>query len=241
MKNLLWTVVLACVLPGCPNLPVPGGVGGDQAVLEKYDRWLAHTAELQASVEEAQRWIVDAPKDLAITLGLPETATADEIKVALKEKLAAAGITASGSLTVQINAEAGASGSAEAGAGAASAEGEAHASVSVEIVAAAGIELTPEAQQILDAAKLCLERIAGIKPLFEEILANLETVLSEGRALLQSLPNDLQGILAAKIAEYTPQFNARIDFFAGFSSSAGGSIEASVSVQASVTAGVQGE
>jgi len=241
MKNLLWSVVFALGMSACSGaIPVPGGVGGGDEIVAKYDRWLAHVDELQASVEEAQRWVIDAPKELAVTLGLPETATLDEIQAKIRANLAAAGITASGSLTIEINAEAGASGSAEAGPGGAAAQGEAHASVEVRIVAAAGIELNAEAQQVVDAVKLCLERVAGIKPRLEAIVANLETVISEGRALIVSMPDDLTGLLAAKIAEYTPKFNARIDFMVSFSGSAGGTIEASANVTASVSAGVTG-
>jgi hypothetical protein len=243
MKNLFWTAVFAVGLTACGGaIPGVGGVGGGGGteILAKYDRWIADVDELQASIEDAQKWVVDAPKELAVTLGLPETATPEEIKVAIQEKLAAAGVTAEAGLTLEVNAEAGASGSAEAGTGGASAEGEAHASVEVRIVAAAGVSLTPEAQQIIDAVKLCLERVAGIKPRIEAIIANLVTVLEEGRALLVSLPDDLTGLLAAQLPEYTAKFNARIDFLAGASTSAGGTVEASVSVQVNVSAGVTG-
>ncbi|NMC68486.1 MAG: hypothetical protein GYA57_00285 [Myxococcales bacterium] len=241
MKQVLGVVGLAVALLGCPSgIPGVEGVTGGGDVMVKYDAWLAHVDELQASVEDAQKWVVDAPKELAVTLGLPETATLDEITAAIREKLAAAGVTAEAGLTVEVNAEAGASGSAEAGTGGASAEGEAHASVEVRIVAAAGVELTPEAQQILDAVKLCLERVAGIKPRLEAIVANLETVINEGKDLLVSLPNDLQGALAVKVPEYTAQFNAKLEFLAGVGGSAGGTIEASVNIQVSVTASVTG-
>jgi len=240
MKHLVWTVLFAVGLTACPgSIPTPN-VGGGSDVLAKYDHCLAQVDELQASVEDAQKWVVDAPKELAVTLGLPETATPEEIKVAIQEKLAAAGVTAEAGLTVEINVEAGASGSAEAGTGGASAEGEAHASVEVRIVVAAGIELTPEAQQIIDAVKLCLERVAGIKPRLEAIIANLEVVITEGKDLLVSLPNDLQGMLAAQIPTYTTKFNASLEFLGGVGGSAGGTMEASVSVQVNVSAGVTG-
>jgi hypothetical protein len=242
MKNLFWTVVFALGLSACGgSIPTPGlgGTGGSD-VLAKYDHWLAQVDEFQASVDDAQKWVMDAPKELAVTLGLPETATLEEIKTAIIEKLQAAGVTASGSLTVEINVEAGASGSAEAGTGGASAGGEAHAGVEVRIVAAAGVELTPEAQQVIDAVKLCLERVAGIKPRLEAIVANAVTVLQEGKDLLVSLPNDLQGLLAAKLPEYTASFNARIDFLAGVGDSTSGTIGASVNVQVEVSAGITG-
>jgi hypothetical protein len=241
MKNLFWTAIFAVGLTACGGaIPGVGGVGGGSDILAKYDHWLAEVDELQASIEDAQKWVVDAPKELALTLGLPETATPEEIKAAIQEKLAAAGITAEAGLTVEVNAQASASGSAEAGTGGASAEGQASASVEVRIVAAAGVTLTPEAQQIIDAVKLCLERVAGIKPRIEAIIANLATVLQEGRDLLVSLPNDLQGLLAAQIPEYTAKFNVRVDFLASAGASAGGTVEASVAVQVNVTAGVTG-
>jgi hypothetical protein len=242
MKQVLCVVGLAVGLLGCPSsIPTVGGVsGGGDDVLVKYDAWLANVEELQASVEDAEKWVTDAPKELAITLGLPETATLEEITAAIKEKLAAAGVTAEAGLTVEINAQASASGSAEAGTGGAAAEGQASASVEVRIVAAAGVELTPEAQQIIDAVKLCLERVAGIKPRLEAIIANLEVVISDGTALLASLPNDLQGMLAVKVPEYTAQFNAKLEFLGGVGGSAGGTMEASVNVQVSVSASVTG-
>jgi len=241
MKQVLCVVGLAVGLLGCPSgIPGVGGVSGGDDVLVKYDRWLAHVEELQASVEDAETWVLEAPKELAITLGLPEAATLEEITAAIREKLAAAGITAEGALSVEINAEAGASGSAEAGTGGASAGGEAHASVEVRIVVAGGIELTPEAQIIIDAVKLCLERVAGIKPRLEAIIANLQVVITEGTNLLASLPNDLQGMLAVKVPEYTAQFNAKLEFLGGAAGSAGGTMDASVNVQVSVSASVSG-
>jgi hypothetical protein len=241
MRKALGTVLCVLGLAACSGgIPTPGGVTGGGDVLAKYDHWLAEVDELQASVEDAQKWVVDAPKELAVTLGLPETATLDEIKAAIIEKLAAAGITGAGSLTIEVNVSAGASGSAEAGGGGASAQGEAHAAVEVKIVAAAGVTLTPEAQQIVDAVKLCLERVAGIKPRIEAIVANVATVLQEGKDLLVSLPNDLTGMLAAQLPTYTGKFNASIEFLGGVGGSAGGTVEASVNVQVSVTAGVSG-
>ncbi len=244
MRKVLGTVLCVLGLAACSGagIPTPGGVtgGGGGDVLAKYDHWLTEVDELKASVEDAQKWVVDAPKELAVTLGLPETATLDEIKAAIGQKLAAAGITGAGSLTVEVNASASASGSAEAGSGGAAAGGQAQASVEVKIVAAAGVTLTPEAQQIVDAVKLCLERVAGIKPRLEAIVANLATVIQEGKDLLVSLPNDLTGMLAAQLPTYTAKFNASIEFLGGVGGSAGGTMEASVNVQVSVTAGVSG-
>ena len=244
MRKVLGTVLCVVALVSCGGAGLPGtgavtGAGGGD-VLVKYDAWLSDVDALKASVEDAQKWVVDAPKELAVTLGLPETATPDEIKEAIKTKLAAAGVTAEAGLTVEVNASASASGSAEAGTGGAGAEGQAQASVEVKIVAAAGVELTPEAQQIIDAVKLCLERVAGIKPRLEAIVANLTTVIEEGTSLLASLPNDLTGMLAAQLPQYTAKFNASLEFLGGVGGSAGGTIEASVNVQVSVSAGVTG-
>jgi len=92
----------------------------------------------------------------------------------------------------------------------------------------------------LPSVKRCLERVAGIKPRLEAIVANLETVIQEGKDLLLSLPNDLTGMLAAQLPTYTGKFNASIEFLGGVGGSAGGTMEASVNVQVSVTAGVSG-
>jgi hypothetical protein len=242
MKRCLLSLGLVVALSACSGgIPTPGGItGGGTDVLAKYDAWLADVDELQASVEDAQRWVVDAPKELALALGLPETATIQEIGAAIPEKLAAAGITGEGAITIQVNVDIGASGAATAGTGGASAEGEAHAGVEVIITLAASITPTPEAQQLIDAIKLCLERVAGIKPRIDAILADLETVITGGRDLLASIQTDFQGLLAAQIPDYTARITARVDFLTGLSGSLGGTAQASFDIQVTVTASASG-
>jgi hypothetical protein len=232
---------LAVSLSGCPGMPIPGVPGGDDAVVAKYDRWLDHVAELQASVEDAERWVVDAPKELAVALGLPEDATLDQISAAIQEKIQSGVIAVGGSVSLTVNVDAGASASGQAGTGGASGQAEAHASVEVIIVVEGGIEVSAEVQQVIDAVKVCIERVAGIKPRLEAIVANVTTVVTEGAALLQSLPDDFQGVMAAKIAEYTAKIQGALDFLGGVAGSVTVTVEVSVEVQGSVSGGLTGE
>lgn len=230
---------LVAALTACGAVPTPAIPGtGDNAVLAKYDSWLADVDALQASVDEAEGWITGTPAELAASVGLPPTATLEEVAAAIRAKIQSGVVELGGSVTVDVHAEAGASGAAEAGTGGASAAGEAHASIEVVITVQGGIAVSEDVQQVLDAVKLVLTKIAGIKPRFEAVLANLESVVTKGRELLASLPNDLQGILAAKIAEYTGKFNAAIEFLGGVSGRLTGSIDMSVTIQVQVTASV---
>lgn len=237
--NTVVVFVAAAWLTACGSLPgvdVPGA--GDRGVLAKYDEWLAQVDSLERSLDEAETWISGAPGELAVTVGLPPTASLDEVTAAIRRKIAAGVVSAGGRVTVTVNVEAGASGAAQAGAGGASAQGDAHASVEVIIAVEGGVEASAEIRQVLDAVKLVLRKMAGIKPRFEAVLANIEATIAKGRELLASLPGDLRGVLAVKVAEYTPKFQAAIEMLGGVSGRLTGSIEMSVTIQVDVTASV---